>query len=316
MSALEFDVAMKALQRKYDLAKHLMSRAGNKAVLEILMININLEFDAVMVKCVALSGSDPLPGTDVTKFEVEQAKHEFDAHAYDWLGKLDSNAIVDSNSPLQVPNNAIAVELDSLYGCLAKTSSSTRSRSSLRRKEGHVKLKLARLASELQKEKYHQAKIDAKVLSEAKRRAEMAESELERIKELIELENSIRESERKIRMASEEARAWDEMSKSEDQVDVGAGVFVTLSSKENAFPMTSTPSQSATHTQEFVRSTNAPFCLNAKDPRSHFPEIRSGNIADNRKINVNFCKVDRPPRVILPDLDHFDIRSTNLILPI
>ena len=103
-----------------------------------------------MVKCVALSGSDPLPGINVTKFEVDQAKHEFDAHACDWLSKLDSNAIVDSNPPLQVPNDPFAVELDNLSGCSAKTSSSTGSRSSLRRKEGHAKLKLARFSSELQ----------------------------------------------------------------------------------------------------------------------------------------------------------------------
>ena len=70
MSVLESDVALKALQRKYDLAKHLMSRAENRAALEILIIDINLEFDALMVKCVTLSGSDPLPGTYATKFEV------------------------------------------------------------------------------------------------------------------------------------------------------------------------------------------------------------------------------------------------------
>ena len=78
----------------------------------------------------------------------------------------------------------------------AKTSFSTGSRSRLRRKEGYVKWKLARFVSELQKEKCHQTEIDAKVLSEAKRRVEMAESELERTKELIERENAIRESER------------------------------------------------------------------------------------------------------------------------
>ena len=33
MSVLESDVALKALQRKYDLAKHLMSRAENRAAL-------------------------------------------------------------------------------------------------------------------------------------------------------------------------------------------------------------------------------------------------------------------------------------------
>ena len=37
------------------------------------MTDINLEFDALKVKCVAFSGSDPLPGTNVTKFKVEQA---------------------------------------------------------------------------------------------------------------------------------------------------------------------------------------------------------------------------------------------------
>ena len=84
------------------------------------MIDMNLEFDALVVKCVALSGSDPLPGTNVTKFEVKQAKHEFDAHAYDWLGKLDSYVIADSNPPLQVPNDPFVVELDSLSGCLPK----------------------------------------------------------------------------------------------------------------------------------------------------------------------------------------------------
>ena len=212
------------------------------------MIDINLEFDVVVVKCVALSGSDPLPGTNVTKFEVEQAKHEFDAHAYDWLGKLDSYVIVDSNPRLQVPNDSLVVELDSLSGCSAKTSFSTRSRSSLRRKEGYVRWKLARFASELQKEKCHQTEIDAKVLSETKRRVEMAESELERTKELIERENAIRESERKICMATQETRAWDEVSKSEDQEDVGAGAFVTEFSKRNVFPTTILPSQSATHT--------------------------------------------------------------------
>ena len=304
MSVLESDVALKALQRKYDLAKHLMSRAENRVALENLMIDINLEFDALMVKCVTLSENDPLPGTNATKFEVEKAKHEFDARACDWLSKIDSNAIVDSNPPLQVPNDPLAVELDSLSGCSAKTSSSTGSRSSLRRKEGHVKLKLARFASELQKEKCQQAEIDAKVLSEAKRRAEMAESELKRTKELIERENAIRESERKIRMAAEEARAWNEVSKSEGQVDVGADAFSTVPSKRNVFLMTSLPSQSATYTQEFVRSTNAPLCLRNEDPRSHFPKIRSSNIADDHEINVDVYKVDRPPQVILPNLDH------------
>ena len=203
-----------------------------------------------------------------------------------------------------MPNDLFAVELDSLSWCSAKTSSSTGSRSSLRRKEGHVKLKLARFASELQKEKCHQAEIDAKVLNEAKRWTEMAESELERTKELIERENAIRESQRKIRMATEEARAWDEVSKSEDQVDVVADAFSTVPSKRNVFPMTSLPSQSATYTQEFVRSTNAPLGLKNEDPRSHFPEIRSSNIANDHKINVDVYIVDRPPQVILPHLDH------------
>ena len=100
MSVLESDVALKVLQSKSDLARHLMTRAENRAALKILVIDINLEFDALIVKCVALSGSDPLPGTNVTMFEVEQAKHEFDAHAYDWLGKLNSNAIAYLNQPL------------------------------------------------------------------------------------------------------------------------------------------------------------------------------------------------------------------------
>ena len=71
MSVLASDEALKALQGKYDLAKHLMSRAENRVALENLMIDIKLEFDALMVKCVTLSGSDPLPGTNATKFEVE-----------------------------------------------------------------------------------------------------------------------------------------------------------------------------------------------------------------------------------------------------
>ena len=305
MSVLESDVALKALQRNYDLAGHLMSRAENRAALEILMIDINLEFGALIVKCVALFGSDPLPSTTARKYEVEQARHDFDGHAYDWLRKLNSNVI---NPPLQVPNDPLAVELDSLSGCLAQISFSTGSHSSLRHKEGHVKLKLARFASELQRVKFHQAEIDAKDLSEAKRRAEMAEFELKRIKDLIERENAIRESERKIRMATEEARAWDEVSKLKDQVDVDVCTFVTVSFNRNVFPMTSIPSQSVTHTRVFVRFTNAPFCLNTEDPRNSFPEIRSGNIADNRKIKIDIYEVDRPPRVILPNLDH----STNL----
>ena len=109
-------------------------------------------------------------------------------------------------------------------------------------------------------------------------------------------------------MATEEARAWDEVSKSEDQVDVGAGAFVAVSSKRNVFPMTNLPFHSATHTRECVRSINVPFRLNTEDPRSHFPKIRSGDIAENRKINVVVCEVVRPPQVILHNLDH----STNL----
>ena len=152
--------------------------------------------------------------------------------------------------------------------------------------------------------------VDVKVLSKAKRRTELAESELERTKELFEQENVIRESERKICMATEEARAWDEVSKSEDKVDVGAGAFITVSSKRNAFLMIILPFQSDTpHTWEIVRSTNVTFRLNTEDPRSHFPEIRSSNIVDNLKINIDVCKVDRPPQVIQPNLDH----STNLI---
>ena len=73
-----------------------------------------------------------------------------------------------------MPNDPVAVDLDILSGCLAKISLSTGPRSTLRRNEGHVKPRLARFASELQKEKCHQAEIDAKVLREAKRRAEMA----------------------------------------------------------------------------------------------------------------------------------------------
>ena len=48
-----------------------------------------------MVNRVALSGSDPLPGTNVTKLEVEQAKQEFEARAYDSLNNFESNVMVD-----------------------------------------------------------------------------------------------------------------------------------------------------------------------------------------------------------------------------
>ena len=243
MSVLESGVASKAFQHKNILAGHFMSRVENRAALETLMIDINLEFDALIAKSVT-SGSDPLRGTNVTKLEVEQARHEFDARDYDCLGKFGSNVIVDSNPPLQVPNNPLAVNFDGLSGCSAKTSSSIGSRSSLRRKERHVKLMFAKFANELQREKCYQAEIDAKVLSEAKRRAGMNDSELKKTKELIERENAIRESGMKISMGAEEARAWDDLSESEGQVDAGAGAFVIMSSKRNKFPMTFLNSQS------------------------------------------------------------------------
>ena len=84
-----------------------------------------------------------------------------------------------------MPNDPLAVEVDSLSGCLAKTYSLTDSCFRLRHKEVHDKLKLARFTHELQREKCHQVEIDAKVLSKAKRRAETAKSELKRTKELI-----------------------------------------------------------------------------------------------------------------------------------
>ena len=70
-----------------------------------------------------------------------------------------------------------------------------------------------------------------------------------------------------------------------------------MSFKGNKFPKTILLFQGATHAQEFVRFTNAPFCLNTDDLRSHFPGIRSGNIAVNRKIDVDICEVDQPSQV-------------------
>ena len=66
--------------------------------------------------------------------------------------------------------------------------------------------------------------------------------------------------------------------------------------------MTILPSQSATHTQEFVRSTNASLTLTLKILEVIFQ--RSGNMAVNRKIDSDICEVDRPSQVILPNLDH------------
>ena len=67
--------------------------------------------------------------------------------------------------------------------------------------------------------------------------------------------------------------------------------------------MTNLPSQTATHSQEFVRSTNAPFHLNTDDPHSHFPDIRSGNTSNNRKIDVEIYEVDRPSQAVSLALD-------------
>ena len=50
MSVLESGVASKAFQHKNILAGPFMSRAENRAALETLMIDINLEFDALIAK--------------------------------------------------------------------------------------------------------------------------------------------------------------------------------------------------------------------------------------------------------------------------
>ena len=67
-------------------------------------------------------------------------------------------------------------------------------------------------------------------------------------------------------MATPETRAWDEVSKSEDQVDVGAGAFVTGSSKRNTFPTTIFSSQSATHTGIYLDPEILPLTSTLRIP--------------------------------------------------
>ena len=195
--------SLQGLQQNYLIANGLMLNPENKRVLESLLKTLNINFDSLMTQCVLLSDDDLIPGTSVKKVSVELDKAEFDARVQEWFSKV--------HSGLKVPVNTDGERSDRLSVSSAKSErSTTSSRISYKRKEGRVKLQLARYARELHDEKCKQEEMELKMAEEAARKAKEADLEIIRVNDLIARKKAKRRIEENIRLAEVEVRAWDE----------------------------------------------------------------------------------------------------------
>ena len=85
MNSPDLLLSFKAVKQKYLVVEGLMLNVENAKIVETLVNDIN--FDSLMVDCVALPDKELIPGTDAIKQNVVVAKQKFDNRVTAWLSR-------------------------------------------------------------------------------------------------------------------------------------------------------------------------------------------------------------------------------------
>ena len=205
---------LRDLKREYLVVEGLMASPVNKGILPMFITYANDLYKEVMLKCQSLGENDILPdSSNVTKSSVIKSKLEFDERVREWLDRAERAA---ANSGSETESDSDQTESQSEIDCRL-SSHSSRSRpsySSVRSqkvKESLVKLRMATFARELQYEHSRQNEIMQEVLRKAERARDEAERALKGVQDSIKQDALRREKDYEVRLATEEAKAWEEV---------------------------------------------------------------------------------------------------------
>ena len=205
---------LRDLKREYLAVEGLMASPINKGILPMFITNANDLYKEVMLKCQSLGENDILPdSSNVTKSSVIKSKLEFDERVREWLDRAERAA---ANSGSETESDSDQTESQSEIDCRL-SSHSSRSRpsySSVRSqkvKESLVKLRMATFARELQYEHSRQNEIMQEALRKAERARDEAERALKGVQDSIKQDALRREKDYEVRLATEEAKAWEEV---------------------------------------------------------------------------------------------------------
>ena len=208
-----------ALQTKYLIADGLMLRVENECIVRNLVTDINSDFDNLMAKCVELVDSAVLPGTVVEKISVKKAKLEFDVRVKDWLDDIE---LTKARGDIQPEAQPVLPKASFVLGDTGSTGSRRTGRSSgssvaFKRKEGLVKMKLARYAKEKEIEKLRMTDAAERELLEADKHLQSVTRQAEAVKrEAEEKANAVkREAEEKANAVKREAEERIEIARRE-----------------------------------------------------------------------------------------------------
>ena len=160
---------LRAVETKYLIADGLMLQAENKCILRNLVAKINYDLDALLVQCISIDDDALLPGTAVKLINAKRAKLEFDIRVNDWFDDIElTKARCDIQSqPQSVLPNANLVFGDTRSTGSRRTGRSSGSSLAFKRKEGLVKMKLARFAKQKEIEKLRMTDVVERELQEA-----------------------------------------------------------------------------------------------------------------------------------------------------
>ena len=208
-----------ALQTKYLIADGLMLRVENECIVRNLVTDINSDFDNLMAKCVELADSAVLPGTVVEKISVKKAKLEFDVRVKDWLDDIE---LTKARGDIQPQAQPVLPKASFVLGDTGSTGSRRTGRSSgssvaFKRKEGLVKMKLARYAKEKEIEKLRMTDAAERELLEADKHLQSVTRQAEAVKREAEEKANVvkREAEEKANAVKREAEERIEIARRE-----------------------------------------------------------------------------------------------------
>ena len=205
---------LRDLKREYLAVEGLMASPVNKGILPMFITNANDLYKELMLKCQSLGENDILPdSSNVTKSSVIKFKLEFDERVREWLDRA-GRAAANSGSEMESDSDQTESQLEIDCRLSSHSSRSRPSYSSVRSqkvKESLVKLRMATFARELQYELSRQNEIMQEALRKAERARDEAERALKGVQDSIKQDALRREKDYEVRLATEEAKAWEEV---------------------------------------------------------------------------------------------------------
>ena len=173
-------------------------------------------------KKVIVGENDILPDCNsVTKSCIIKAKFNFDERVKEWLDLAEQAAASsgtesESDSNRTESHSEIDCRISSCSGHSRFSSSGVRSQ---KVKESRVKLRMATLARELQYEHFWPNEIMQEALQKAERARYEAERALKGVQNSIKQDALRPEKDYKVRLATEEAKVWEEVKSNRGSVD-------------------------------------------------------------------------------------------------